>query len=76
MNQFIENPPNSLLFLQYGPSVQEFLDLTGDNSTGLIYNNLGAAIDSKPEVSKSAIATKKYTGIAAVTTPSSLTMRS
>lgn len=50
MNQFIENPPNSLLFLQYGPSVQEFLDLTGDNSTGLIYNNLGAAIDSKAEV--------------------------
>ena len=50
MNQFMENPPNSLLFLQYGPSVQEFLELTGDNSTGLIYNNLGAAIDSKPEV--------------------------
>ena len=52
MNQFIENPPNSLLFLQYGPSVQEFLDLTGENSTGLIYNNLGAAIDSKPEVNE------------------------
>ncbi|MCY3867518.1 MAG: ABC transporter substrate-binding protein [Chloroflexi bacterium] len=52
MNQFMENPPNSLLFLQYGPSVQEFLDLTGDNSTGLIYNNLGAAIDSKPEVNE------------------------
>lgn len=50
MNQFMENPPNSLLFLQYGPSVQEFLELTGENSTGLIYNNLGAAIDSKPEV--------------------------
>ena len=50
MNQFMENPPNSLLFLQYGPSVQEFLELTGDNSSGLIYNNLGAAIDSKPEV--------------------------
>lgn len=50
MNQFMENPPNSLLFLQYGPSVQEFLDLTGENSTGLIYNNLGAAIDSKAEV--------------------------
>jgi len=50
MNQFMENPPNSLLFLQYGPSVQEFLELTGDNSTGLIYNNLGAAIDSKSEV--------------------------
>ena len=52
MNQFMENPPNSLLFLQYGPSVQEFLELTGENSTGLIYNNLGAAIDSKPEVNE------------------------
>lgn len=50
MNQFMENPPNSLLFLQYGPSVQEFLDLTKKNSTGLIYNNLGAPIDSLPEV--------------------------
>jgi branched-chain amino acid transport system substrate-binding protein len=50
MNQFIENPPDSLLFLQYGPSVQEFLDLTKNNSTGLIYNNLGAAIDTLPEV--------------------------
>lgn len=50
MNQFMENPPDSLLFLQYGPSVQEFLDLTKENSTGLIYNNLGAAIDTLPEV--------------------------
>jgi branched-chain amino acid transport system substrate-binding protein len=50
MNQFMENPPDSLLFLQYGPSVQEFLDLTQENSTGVIYNNLGAAIDTLPEV--------------------------
>jgi branched-chain amino acid transport system substrate-binding protein len=50
MNQFMENPPNSLLFLQYGPSVQEFLDLTKKNSTGLIYNNLGAPVDSLPQV--------------------------
>jgi branched-chain amino acid transport system substrate-binding protein len=50
MNQFMENAPNSLLFLQYGPSVQEFLDLTKSNSTGLIYNNLGAAIDTLQEV--------------------------
>jgi len=50
MNQFMEDPPNSLLFLQYGPSVQEFLELTGDNSTGLLYNNLGAPVDTLPEV--------------------------
>ena len=50
MNQFMENPPNSVLFLQYGPSVQEFLELTASNSTGVIYNMLGGAIDSKKEV--------------------------
>jgi branched-chain amino acid transport system substrate-binding protein len=49
-NQFMENPPNSLLFLQYGPSVQEFLDLTGENSNGIIYNMLGGAVETKPEV--------------------------
>jgi branched-chain amino acid transport system substrate-binding protein len=49
-NQFMENPPDSLLFLQYGPSVQEFLDLTRENSNGVIYNMLGGAVETKPEV--------------------------
>lgn len=49
LNQFMENPTNSLVFLQYGPSVPEFLELTEENSTGVIYNMLGGAIDSLPE---------------------------
>jgi branched-chain amino acid transport system substrate-binding protein len=49
LNQFMENPTDSLVFLQYGPSVQEFLDLTKENSTGVIYNMLGGAIDTKQE---------------------------
>ncbi len=49
LNQFMENPTNSLVFLQYGPSVPEFIDLTKKNSTGVVYNLLGGAIDTLPE---------------------------
>lgn len=51
-NQFRENPTDSLLFLQYGPSVPEFIELTGENSTGVIYNNLGAGIDTLESTQK------------------------
>jgi branched-chain amino acid transport system substrate-binding protein len=49
LNQFMEDPSDSLVFLQYGPSVPEFIELTQENSTGVIYNLLGAAIESLPE---------------------------
>jgi branched-chain amino acid transport system substrate-binding protein len=49
LNQFMENPTDSLVFLQYGPSVPEFIELTAENSTGVIYNLLGGSIDSLPE---------------------------
>ena len=49
LNQFMEDPTDSLVFLQYGPSVPEFIELTEENSTGVIYNMLGGAIDSLPE---------------------------
>lgn len=44
LNQFLENPTNSLVFLQYAPSVPEFIELTGDNSTGVFYNLIGATL--------------------------------
>lgn len=44
MRQFMENPTDSLVFIQYAPSVPEFLELTKDASTGVIYNMLGAPI--------------------------------
>ena len=38
VTQFMEDPTNSLVFIQYAPSVPEFLELTGEKSTGVIYN--------------------------------------
>jgi len=46
MNQFMEEPTNSLLFIQYAPSVPEFVDLTKKNSTGVLYNMLGGPISA------------------------------
>lgn len=47
LNQFLDNPSNSLVFLQYAPSVPEFVKLTGDNSTGVLYNLIGAPLDTE-----------------------------
>lgn len=44
LNQFLEQPTKSLVFLQYAPSVPEFVELTGNKSDGVIYNLLGGAL--------------------------------
>lgn len=44
-NQFQENPTNSVLFLQYAPLVPEFLELTGANANGVLYNAIGATLN-------------------------------
>jgi branched-chain amino acid transport system substrate-binding protein len=44
ITQFLEDPTNSVVFIQYGPSVPEFLNLTKDKATGVIYNLLGGHI--------------------------------
>lgn len=44
LNQFMEQPTKSLLFLQYAPSVPEFIKLTGKNSNGVIYDLLGGPL--------------------------------
>lgn len=46
MEQFVANPTNSIVFLQYGPSIPEFLELTKDNANGILYNVLGDPIQS------------------------------
>ncbi|MGD0565621.1 MAG: ABC transporter substrate-binding protein [Roseiarcus sp.] len=46
IKQFLEKPTNSLVFLQYAPSVPEFLKLTGAQSTGVLYDLIGGPIDS------------------------------
>ncbi len=38
LQQFLEAPTQSLLFLQYAPSVPEFVKLTADKSTGVLYD--------------------------------------
>ena len=46
IKQFLEKPTNSLVFLQYAPSVPEFLKLTGAQSNGVLYDLIGGAINS------------------------------
>jgi branched-chain amino acid transport system substrate-binding protein len=46
MTQFLEQPTDSLVFIQYAPSVPEFLDLTKEKSTGVVYNLLGGALET------------------------------
>ena len=46
LNQFLENPSDSLVFLQYAPSVPEFLELTGEKANGVIYNLIGGNLDT------------------------------
>ena len=46
LNQFLEEPTNSVVFLQYAPSVPEFVTLTGENSSGVLYNLINAPLDS------------------------------
>jgi branched-chain amino acid transport system substrate-binding protein len=47
LKQFLDQPTNSLVFLQYAPSVPEFVDLTKAQSNGVLYNLIGGPIDSK-----------------------------
>lgn len=44
MSQFMEQPTDSLVFIQYAPSVPEFLELTRENSSGVLYNMLGGTL--------------------------------
>jgi len=46
VSQFNEEPTNSLVFIQYAPSVPEFLDLTKEKSSGIVYNLLGGVLDT------------------------------
>ncbi|MBS0519166.1 MAG: ABC transporter substrate-binding protein [Proteobacteria bacterium] len=46
LKQFLEAPTNSVVFLQYAPSVPEFLKLTGAQSTGVLYDLIGGPLDT------------------------------
>ena len=57
-NQFIEQPTDSLVFLQYAPSIPEFNRLTRNKAHGVLFNMLGGAIDSREDTKA---ISKKYT---------------
>lgn len=46
VSQFNEEPTNSLVFIQYAPSVPEFLELTKEKSSGIVYNLLGGVLNT------------------------------
>lgn len=51
-NQFAASPTSSLVFLQYSPSIPQYLKLTGGNGDGVIYNMLGGEIPTLPSAKK------------------------
>lgn len=46
MSQFMEDPTDSLVFIQYAPAVPEFLELTKEKSSGVVYNLLGGVLNT------------------------------
>lgn len=59
VSQFMEDPTDSLLFIQYAPSVPEFLELTKEKSSGVIYNLLGGVLNT-PKNPRAAEVLEKY----------------
>jgi branched-chain amino acid transport system substrate-binding protein len=59
LTQFLEQPTDSLVFIQYAPSVPEFLDLTKERATGIVYNLLGGILDT-PKNPRAAEVVGKY----------------
>ncbi len=59
LSQFMEDPTDSLVFIQYAPSVPEFLELTKEKSTGVVYNLLGGVLNT-PKNPRAAEVLAKY----------------
>ncbi|GGL99064.1 ABC transporter substrate-binding protein [Nakamurella endophytica] len=51
LQQFLQNPTKSLMFLQYGPNQPAWLDEAKASGNGVLYNNLAGVIasDKNPE---------------------------
>jgi branched-chain amino acid transport system substrate-binding protein len=61
-NQFIEQPTDSIVFLQYAPSVPEFSKLTNNKADTVLFNMLGGAIDSRADTKEIAAKYEKKYG--------------
>lgn len=59
VTQFNEDPTDSLVFIQYAPSVPEFIELTKDQSSGIVYNLLGGVLNT-PTNPRAAEVVQKY----------------
>jgi len=59
IKQFNEDPFNTLIFIQYAPVLQEFIDLTKEYSTGVLYSMIGGSIPS-PKAEKAVELLNKY----------------
>jgi branched-chain amino acid transport system substrate-binding protein len=46
VSQFNEDPTDSLVFIQYAPAVPEFIELTKEQSSGIVYNLLGGVLNT------------------------------
>lgn len=44
--QFLEEPTDSLMFLQYAPAVPQFLEIAGEAANGILYSQLGGVLDT------------------------------
>lgn len=47
ISQFQENPTNSLVFIQYAPTVPEFIKLTGEKGSGVITSTMVGLLPNK-----------------------------
>lgn len=47
MNQFMNDPTDSLMYLQYGASLAAFRDIAGDNSEGVLYATVIGALQDE-----------------------------
>ncbi len=59
MKQFYEEPFNTIIFIQYAPVLEEFVNLTKEYSTGVLYSLLGGTIAS-PKAEKSIDVLNRY----------------
>jgi len=57
LRQFLQNPTDSLMFMQYGPSQPEFVQTAGAAANGILYNGLGSLIESPKYSQATALST-------------------
>lgn len=47
MNQFLENPTDSIIYIQWSPASPEFIGLLGDKANGILWSTLYAYLDTE-----------------------------